>query len=344
MKPRQAVQLVALLAALLLLVALIARIGPRTIAQQTAAAGVGAVWLLVAYAAGTALGALPWYVVLPVDARPGIRATLESRFAASGANAILPLFGLGGEPLRLLWMRPGDRATGIAAIVVDRLVYVVASAVFLAGAALAALGLTTMPSRYALGAALGALALLAIALVAMWLVARHRIAGRIDRMIRRWRPGDLPDDADFAPAIDRAIARILARRDRIVAALALSVVARVVLGAEIYAGFHALGVALSPELALVLAGVPVVLAFAGAIVPSQIGLQEGSLALAASMTGLLPATAVAVVLLQRIRQIVTGVIAWVLVARRTGDPAAASLGSSPCTRPTGSPNTAARVR
>lgn len=308
-------QLIALAAALVLMVVLVAGLGPRTIAARTAAAGAGALWLLVAYAAGTALGALPWHVLLPDDARPGLRAAIESRFAASGANAILPLFGFGGEPVRLLWTRPRDRAAGVAAIVIDRLIYVAASAVFLLAGAIAALGLT-LPSDYALGAAIGALALLSAALVAAWLIGRHRIAGRIHNLSRRLRRRAAPDASGFAGEVDRAVEQILARRGGIALALALSVAARVVLGAEIYAGFRALGVALPLDVALVLAAVPVFLGFAGAIVPSQLGIQEGSLALVASAIGLPASTAVAVVLLQRIRQLVTSAIAWAAIAWR----------------------------
>lgn len=71
---------------------------------------------------------------------------------------------------------------------------------------------------------------------------------------------------------------------------------------------------LSPAAALVFAAVPMLLAFAGAVVPSQLGIQEGSQALVARAIGIEPATAVAVVLLQRIRQLVTAALAWLLIA------------------------------
>jgi uncharacterized membrane protein YbhN (UPF0104 family) len=313
-------QLVALAAALVLMVVLVAGLGPRAIAAQTAGAGAGAAWLLVAYAAGTAIGALPWHALLPEGVRPGLRAAVESRFAASGANAILPLLGIGGEPVRLLWMRPSDRAAGVAAIVLDRLIYVAASAVFLLAAAIAALGLRALPSEYALGAGLGALVLLSIAAVATWLIGRHRIAGRLHRLIGRLRRRAPPDAPGFAGDVDRAIEQILARRGGIAAAVVLSVAARVVLGAELYAGFRVLGVPLSADVALVLAAVPVFLGLAGAIVPSQLGIQEGSLALVASLLGVPAGTAVAVALLQRIRQLITTAIGWALIAARRANP------------------------
>ena len=77
-------------------------------------------WILLPYAAGTALSAAPWAWLLPPRQRPGWEQTLAGRFAASGANALLPFFGLAGEPCRLLWLEPSARAEGLAAIVTTR--------------------------------------------------------------------------------------------------------------------------------------------------------------------------------------------------------------------------------
>src|SRR5262245_18336148 len=52
-------------------------------------------WLFAAYAAGTAVAAIPWRKLLPPWLLPSWGATLVSRFAASGLNALLPFFGLG---------------------------------------------------------------------------------------------------------------------------------------------------------------------------------------------------------------------------------------------------------
>src|SRR3954447_21887756 len=51
-------------------------------------------WMFAAYAAGTAVAAFPWRELFPAPARPSLGATLASRFAASGLNALVPFFGL----------------------------------------------------------------------------------------------------------------------------------------------------------------------------------------------------------------------------------------------------------
>lgn len=317
MKPWRLVKIVALLGGLLLTAALVARLGPHTISAQLAQAGPRSLWLLAAYAAGTTIAALPWHVLLPDGVRPSLPASILSRFAASGANSVLP-FAVTGEPVRLLWVRAQDRAFGFAAIIVDRLAYAAASALFLFAGAIAAVRLAVLPTDYAIAAAAVGVALFAGAALVLWFAVRHRISVRIERLLGRLRRRAVPE-AGFGDAIDRALLEMLRDRRRIVIAVAVGVLARVVLGLEVYAGFRVLGISLSVDEALAFAAVPVFLSVAGAIVPNQLGIQEGSQAVIASALGLPPSTAVAVVLLQRIRQVVTALFALaVLVTVRRG--------------------------
>lgn len=317
------IRILALAIALLLMAALIARLGPHTIAAELANVGPGALWLLVAYAAGTTIGALPWYVLLPGDARPSPGAAILSRFAASGVNAVL--VGIGGEPARLLWLRASDRATGIAAIVLDRLTYAAASALFLFMGAIAAVRLTVLPRDYAIAATAGGIVALALVAIAVWLVARQRIASRIGGVIARMRRRAVPSGG-LANDVDRELSRLLDNRRAVLLAIGIGVVARLVLGLEVYAGFRVIGIDISLDAAFVFAAVPVFLAFIGTFVPSQIGIQESSQALVAAALGISPPAAVAVVLLQRIRQLVTSSFALLVIvtARRSATASAAA--------------------
>ncbi|HVK83209.1 MAG TPA: lysylphosphatidylglycerol synthase transmembrane domain-containing protein [Kofleriaceae bacterium] len=312
MKPWRLVKIVALLGGLLLTAALVARLGPHTISAELADAGPRSLWLLAAYAAGTTLGALPWHVLLPDAVRPSVTASILSRFAASAANSVLP-FAVTGEPVRLLWLRPEARAIGFAAIIVDRLAYAVASALFLFAGAIAAVRLAVLPADYAIAAAAVGVALFAGAGLVIWFAVRHRISVRIERLLGRLRKRAVPE-AGFGDAIDRALADLVRHRRRLVIAVGISLLARIVLGLEVYAGFRVVGVTLSVDEALAFAAVPVFLSVAGAVVPNQLGIQEGSQAVIASALGIPAASAVAVVLLQRIRQVVTALFALVVVA------------------------------
>lgn len=310
----RALRLVALAAALAIMVFLVARLGPAQIVDELHHVGADAAWLLVIYAAGTAVGAFPYYILFARDERPSVRSALVGRFAASGINVILPLFGMGGEPTRLLWLPTARRTIGIAAIIVDRLTYAVASAVFLVGGALAAIELADLPASYAIGGLIGAGVLLAFAFGAIYLVSRHGIGDRLHRLVVRLRRRSIPENGRIGAAIDREIETIVSRRSGVLLAIGIGLVARALLGAEIVIAFHLLGVDLGLAEAYTFAAVPVLLTIVGAVVPGQLGLQEGSQALVAKAIGIDPSTAVAAVLLTRVRQLVTAGMAWALVA------------------------------
>jgi glycosyltransferase 2 family protein len=306
-----------------LLVFLVARIGPGAIASHLANVGFGFIWLFVAYGAGTMVGALPWYWLLPNEARPRIRDAIASRFAASGGNAVL--FAVGGEPSRLLWLRPEHRAVGLAGVVVDRLLFAAASVLFLLVGLVTVLQIAELPPTYlAVATALALLALAGAGVVA-WVAATRGIAGRIHRAVHRMRnatTASLPSGA-LGDGVDERLAELLKRRrDSLWSGVGVHLVARTLLGVEIYAGLLVLGVSVSPAEGLVLASVPVVLAIVGSWIPSQIGVQEGAVALVCGLLGIDPAAGLTVVMLQRIRQVGTVSLAWILVSRMARRPPA----------------------
>lgn len=316
MKRARTLRVTILALALVVMVVLIARLGPREIGRQLASAGPAAVWLLVVYLAGTAITAMPWYVLLPRGARPRPVSAIASRLAASGANAIVPLLGLGGEPARLLWLAPEDRAIGVGAIVIDRLLYAFASGMFLLAGVVAVVQMTSFPAPYAIAAAIAVAVLAGGTAIGGWLVARHKIAARIHGLLRRVRRQTATPASGFGVEVDDSIEEIVGHRGAVVGATAIHLGGRVVLAAEVLVGFWVLGWPLAWDEALAFASVPVLLALVGAVVPSQIALQEGAQALVATALGIPPAVAVAVVLLQRIRQLVTGGMAWWLIAAK----------------------------
>jgi hypothetical protein len=65
---------------------------------------------------------------------------------------------------------------------------------------------------------------------------------------------------------------------------------------------------------LIFIAIPVALSVVGTFVPGQIGLQEGASALVAAALGIGPATGIALVFLQRLRQLVFVPLAGLLIA------------------------------
>src|SRR6478609_6497635 len=139
------------------------RTGVGALRAELAQVGCKILWLFLAYAAGTAVAAVPWRLLLPTEARPGWGPTLMGRFAAAGISVLFPFLGV-GEGARLIWLRAADRPAGVAALIVDRLLFSLAGAVVLGAAVVAALRLPELPRVYYVGGALSALAMVLLAI------------------------------------------------------------------------------------------------------------------------------------------------------------------------------------
>jgi hypothetical protein len=287
----------------LALVALfVQRAGVGTIARQLGQLGPAAFLLLVPYAVGTAVGALPWAILLPAEARPPLTATIVSRFAASGANALLPLFGVAGEPSRLLWLRSDERARGLAAIVVDRVLYNSVSALLLLVAAIVSVQ-TKLPNGIRLGLGVIALAILLVTCAGAWVVARIGVGERLSRLLRKLL-GSHYGAPSFGKQVDHALQGLLNGDKRaLLSALLVHFVGRCILASETYVALRCLHAAASPAQALVLATAPIASGFFASSIPSQLGVQEGVLMFMCNALGVGSALGIALALLSRVRQL-----------------------------------------
>ena len=317
--PWRIVRVLGLAAALALLVVLIVHLGPRKIGGELLAAGPGFLWLLVLHALAVALSALPWHVLLPPAARPRLHQSIASRFVAAGANAVLPIVAFAGDFVRLWWVpEKRDRPAAIAAIIVDRLTYGAANVFTVLAGVLALVHVSSLPPIYLRAALMGAIVLVLVVGIGMVVASRYKMIGRIHRLIRRVRhkhpENHFGDDADLH------VERMLREPRGLALAFAGNLGSRIAVSAEIYLAFWLLGIHLDWDELLVFAALPIVVAVAGALVPSQIGVQEGVQALVAASFGIPATTAVAVVLLLRIRSLLGGFVVWFLLAQRTGHP------------------------
>jgi hypothetical protein len=256
---------------------------------------------------------------MPAWLRPSWGATLASRFAASGINALLPFFGL-GEASRLLWLPRGQRSPGLAALVVDRLLFLAAGMPILVVAALAATRVPAVPHGYSLAVLISAAIIsTAVAVVAV-AAARGRLVGKLRWMLVVFGVPPTPaaggkSDGDGVDPVDRGLHALLTgARAPIARGFALHLCARLLLAAEIYAGLQILGARVGALGTLIFIAIPVGLSVIGTFVPGQIGLQEGASALVAAALGIGPATGIALVFLQRLRQLVFVPLAGLLIA------------------------------
>ena len=314
MNLRSSLRLLPLLLGVLLVPAFVARIGVRAITDELRQLGPEALLVLLPYAAGTALSGLPWAWFFEQSHRPGAGAAIASRFAASGANALLPFFGLAGEPCRLLWLPSTARADGLAAVVVDRLLYNSVSGLWLLLGAAAALTTTLSPVVSGLGAAVG-VAIFALSLLALRAIARWKMVRGLQRILRRLL-GSSYRDPEVAARVDTAIARLLEKESRpaLLKGLLMHLAARVVSSAEVLVGLWSLGAPTTLAEGLVLSSVPIATSVIASSIPSQIGVQEGAQAFACAALGHDPALGLVLVLLARLRQLVFVPVTLLLLA------------------------------
>ena len=290
---------------------LLHRMGGDTLAASAERVGWRILPFLVPYGLAVVLAALPWRLLLAPEHRPTLPGTVLGRFAASAVNAVVPLMGLPGEPCRLLWLRRGAVTDGVAALVADRALFMLSGSCYLAVAVILAARVPGFPERYlALGAAAVGGSLL-VALAIGLLAARGRIAARVAGWFHREHSGE---------EVDAALVTLLAaRRGRLAAGWAVHLAGRVVLAGEFALALWALGVPASAPVVVMLSSIPVAVGVLASFVPSQIGLQEGALALVCGAVGLDPAAGIAVGLLVRIRQLVYVPLGFVLLsAARAG--------------------------
>jgi uncharacterized membrane protein YbhN (UPF0104 family) len=263
--------------------------------------------------------------------RPSLGDTLRSRLAASGLNALLPLVGA-GEVVRLLWLRRSAWSEGAAALVADRAMFAMASAAWVVAGAVATGFAPGVGDRLAPAALAAALAQVAMA-AAVAVVARN---GKTLAIMQRWgaklwnRVTDLSSDegqmASRAAEMDVALQRLFRDPRRLALAALIHVAGRGFMTLEIYLALRALDVPVGLPQVLVLAAVPVALAFLGAAIPSQMGLAEGALAGVTAALGLGAHAGLALVLLQRARQLLFVPVTMILLHGQRPPPSTRSDG------------------
>lgn len=279
------------------------RVGAGEVARQLGRAGPKALFLLVPYAVGTAIGAFPWRWLLPRALRPSLGGTVLGRMAASSANSLLPFFGLAGEPTRLLWLAPLARPRGFAAIVVDRLLYNLSNGALLVVGALF-LWLSSLPASLALAAFVSGVLTLAITFVAFAGTTRARLGERLHALVERVMRKSYAASG-FGSEVDVVLGELVrGPRARLVAGALVHVLGRATIALEVPIGLWILGAKPGATAALSLALAPLALSLFFSSVPAQIGVQEGTQTLLATTLHLNPALVLSLVLLQRGRQLV----------------------------------------
>jgi 1L-myo-inositol 1-phosphate cytidylyltransferase len=233
---------------------------------------------------------------LLIGRRVKLPALFLNRVAADGLNLLLPLGGLGGEPLRARhlarWL-PGQEAA--AAVIAGRLVDEL-SAVTFAGVCLVVAGQVPLPGRLrGPGTILGIALILLGPSLALLLTGRApaRLAAAVFRLLRRGGRFPLAGPLGVRPLLG---------------AFAFHLVGRAAGLLEVLFLLHLLGIAATARAA---AGVTALLLVSGAatlVFPQGLGVLEAASVLALGLLGQPPPVGVAFGLLRRGRMLVYGAV------------------------------------
>jgi putative membrane protein len=315
------IPLIAAFAGLAVMSGLILHFGAGEIIQSLIAVGwEGFVAVALFHLVVIAVMGLAWWVLIPGDVPRRyrvfpVRICIWGRLVRDAAGELLPFSQVGGY---LLGVRAVTLA-GVAPTVATASTIVDVTLEFLAQLAFTAVGLVGLvllrpDSEFALPVAIG----LAIAGVGggVFILAQRKSFDLLGRMARELGRGWADRTADGAQAVHRAIAHIYARP----AALAWSTLLH--FGCWIASAFEAWLLLWFADTPLGFAEIIVIesllyaIRTAAFVVPNAVGVQEGAYILLGAAFGLTPETALALSLLKRGRDLVTGLPAlgaWQLV-------------------------------
>jgi hypothetical protein len=293
-------------AGLALLALMVRQAGVTRVVSSLAAIGPWFAPVVVVSAAWTVVNAWAWSLAL-LPARPRRAGLVRAVLAAEAVSNVTPLMSLGGEPLKVLLLKPAVGGEAAAAsVVADNLVHAASAAVFMAVGLLSGGWAFALDRRVVAALVAG----VGIAAAAAAYLLRASAGGLLAPFIRLAFRAVAPlASGEGAAADDRARRVDTTVRDflragawRVWVSLGLHLAGRLLGAVEAWIILAALGTPIS------LAGAVFVVAIAHvfvnlvfAFVPSQLGVQEAAAYLLFGAVGLDPAAAVALMLARRVR-------------------------------------------
>ena len=298
---------------------LIVHFGWRQVVDAALAVGwQGLVALIGIYLVCLVLCAVAWRIVILDAPRHAILVCLWARWLREsiGNLALIPTAGeiAGARELNRHGVRSGMAG---ASAIVDLTLELLSQIVF------TLFGLALLITWYR-GLAIGPWLVTGIAISALgaagFILAQRKGLFRFlerlpEKLDLKWAWTVLPD----AEGIHAGIETIYQHRARVLASGGVHLAAWVVGAGEAYVGLYFMGHAIAWSDALILESIAFALRTAAFVIPSRLGIQEGGYILLGAMFGLSPEVALALSLLKRGREIITGLpclIIWQSVETR----------------------------
>jgi hypothetical protein len=268
------------------LVVLLRRVGAEPVLRSIERVGPNFVWVLVAPVVGMVLHCCGWLVLLPKSLRPRPAIALAAYVASQAGDELGA--GVAGEPLKALVFRRGVRSSTLVALALDNGTHIAATALLLAGAAFLPWASTSLVSaRTCAWAGAASLAVVSLAVLFIFLAPVRRwnaVSGRVARFVR-W--------------LDVARTVLLSRPRLVLSSVLFHLAGKLWIVAEMALLLALLG--LSPTLAPWLGAASMLASVLGAAIPGQMGAVEAAVFAACTALGVDAPTAMALVLLRRLR-------------------------------------------
>jgi putative membrane protein len=255
--------------------------------------------------------ALSWRDLLPPPNRLGVLSVTWIRWIRESINALLPVAGVGGDVIcaRLAHLRGVPQAQAAASMVVDVTVGATTQLVFVMIGVALLLAHSTEPAVLAVASVVLVGLVIFVAAIAVFLLFQHRgmwafsakIAGRLLRNER------LSSIAGSASAIDDAVVAVYRDRSAFCRANLVRLLGWTAGTGEIWLVMQLLDHPINVVDAFILESLGAGVRAAAFIVPGQLGILEGGFVLFGALFGLPAATALAISLSRRVRELILGV-------------------------------------
>jgi putative membrane protein len=317
---RKPAAIIALLGGLVLLIVLLRAYHWKEILVAVLSAGWAIAWICLWRFITIFTDTLGWRSLFPIGEKPAIVPLIVARWIGEAVNSLLPVAQVGGDVVRarLAWRLSGGASTAAAATVVDFTAGLAAQILYtiLGVAALLSIGL---PRQHPLLRSIAiATFLVAVGTVAFAVAQRRGLLSIGAAGLRRALGARLGNRGHEliagAASFDSKIREIYSQKAAVRACLFWRTATWLLHTAETWIVLrYLLGNATWAE-ALALESLGTAVRSAAFFLPAGVGVQEGGFVWIGNALGLLPATALALSLLKRGREILVGIPALALWA------------------------------
>jgi len=313
---RTAKRLIGASVGLALVTILIYESGPAAILSDLKLIGRGLLAIIAIEFVVDVFNTLGWFFSLPPDHRRGQFGRLYLvRLSGTALNQTMPAASMGGEPTKVLLLRPFVPVQiAIASVVVARFAFSIAKAVFIVAGVAMTVSLINLKPGITVALAAGFLATLCGLLLFLVLqlrglsTASARIMARL-RIPPRWISGI----SQISPEVDREITDFYRSRRGDLFAAVLSHQAAFLCGVcQVLLLLGWMGLSRDWRIGLAIEALSMLFGFATFLVPDSLGIKEGGFALIFSALALPVSTGLAVAIAFRITSLV-GTLVGLLV-------------------------------